>query len=127
MPRNRVGSLADKHGAPAAGLSRGPALNEKRPRKTEPSSPVGAGNEIRAHDFNLGNVRLAPTAVQGCLEHQATAALQHLAGDPRSVVTCQERHGFGDILGPTEAPERRLSNHAIEHFLRYAGAHVCFR
>ena len=52
------------------------------------------------------------------LEHQATAALQHLASDPRSVVACQEGHRFGDILGPAEATERRLSNHAVEHFLR---------
>ena len=61
------------------------------------------------------------------LEHQATAALQHLASDPRSVVACQEGHRFGDILGLAEATERRLSNHTVEHFLRYAGTHVCFR
>ena len=44
--------------------------------------------------------KMSRSAVQGCLEHQATAALQHLAGDPRSVVACQEHNGFGDILGP---------------------------
>jgi len=47
------------------------------------------------------------------LEHQATAALQHLAGDPRSVVACQEHHRSGDILGLAEATEWRLSNHTV--------------
>jgi len=30
--------------------------NEKRPHR---NGAFGAGNEIRTHDFNLGNIRLA--------------------------------------------------------------------
>ena len=44
--------------------------NEKRPRKTEPSSPNGAGNEIRTHDFNLGNTLLAPNTIREVQQHQ---------------------------------------------------------
>ena len=58
MSRNRVGSLTDKRALLVARLDAGWGLNEKRPRNTEPSSPDGAGNEIRTHDFNLGKVAL---------------------------------------------------------------------
>jgi hypothetical protein len=60
MSRNRVDSLTNKRGLRVARPNEGQAHNEKWPRKTEPSSPFGAGNEIRTHDFNLGNIRLAP-------------------------------------------------------------------
>jgi hypothetical protein len=30
----------------------------------------GAGNEIRTHDFNLGNIRLAPNTIREIQQHQ---------------------------------------------------------
>jgi hypothetical protein len=70
MSRNRVGSLTNKRGLRVARPNEGQAHNEKWPRKTEPSSPFGAGNEIRTHDFNLGNIRLAPNTIPEIQQHQ---------------------------------------------------------
>ena len=57
--------LTDKRAPHSAPPNQASPLNEKRPRKAEPSSPFwspvergGAGNEIRTHDFNLGKVAL---------------------------------------------------------------------
>jgi hypothetical protein len=60
LSRNRLGSLTDKRTLPVAQAHELQIPNEKRPRKAEPSSPFGAGNEIRTHDFNLGKVELSP-------------------------------------------------------------------
>jgi len=48
----------------------GSSPNENRPRKAEPSLPSGAGNEIRTHDFNLGNIRLALNTIREIQQHQ---------------------------------------------------------
>ena len=52
MSLNRVGSPTDKRGLRVARLDAGWGLNEKRPRKTEPSSPFGAGNEMRLRVYS---------------------------------------------------------------------------
>ncbi len=70
MSRNRVDSLTNKRGLRVARPNEGQAHNEKRPRKAEPQSPFGAGNEIRTHDFNLGNIRLAPNTIREIQQHQ---------------------------------------------------------
>ena len=61
------------------------------------------------------------------LEHQATTALQHLAGDPRRVVARQEQHRSGNVVRFANATERCLSDHAFDHFPRRDCGHVCFR
>jgi hypothetical protein len=70
LSRNRLGSLTDKRTLPVAQAHELQIPNEKRPRKAEPSSPFGAGNEIRTHDFNLGNIRLAHDTIREIQQHQ---------------------------------------------------------
>ena len=70
MSRNRVDSLTNKRGLGVARPNEGWGCNVKRPRKAEPQSPFGAGNEIRTHDFNLGNIRLALNTIPEIQQHQ---------------------------------------------------------
>ena len=70
MSRNRVDYSTDKRGLHVARSNEGYAYNEKRPRKAEPQSPFGAGNEIRTHDFNLGNIPLASNTIREIQQHQ---------------------------------------------------------
>ena len=58
MSCNGIDPSTDKHGLCVARPNEALAHHEKRPCKAEPSSPDGAGNEIRTHDFNLGKVAL---------------------------------------------------------------------
>lgn len=48
---------------------------------------------------------------------RSAAALEHLAGDPGSVVAGQEEHRFGDVLGLADSPQGSLRDHLIEHRL----------
>jgi hypothetical protein len=51
-----------------------PRPNEKRPRETEPSSPDGAGNEIRTHDFNLGKGDGRSPQASSCVQNSVSDA-----------------------------------------------------
>ena len=69
--RNPTHAATDKRGLLVRQARRRSTPNEKRPRNAEPSSSDGAGNEIRTHDFNLGNISLAPNTIREIQEHQA--------------------------------------------------------
>ena len=69
LSRNQGGYSTDRR-APAWLDQRRAAENEKRPRNAEPSSPFGAGNEIRTHDFNLGNPCRGLNTIREIQQHQ---------------------------------------------------------
>ena len=80
MSRNRVGSLTDKRGVRVARVDEGQRENEKRPRKAEPQSPFGAGNEIRLRVYECSALHEYGSSTQAKPSTLTTSTLATLPG-----------------------------------------------
>ena len=71
-------------------------------RKADPERPAsGAGNEIRTHDFNLGNIRLAPNTIREIQQYQLQRVLWRCVpsrGVPWKVEGWVEDSGWDQVL-----------------------------
>jgi hypothetical protein len=68
---NRIGAPTDKRSLRVAQPSRRhPPKRRTAPQTGAVIANFGAGNEIRTHDFNLGNIFLAPNTIREIQQHQ---------------------------------------------------------